>query len=79
MAARLSHFTGIGVTEVIVSSFSNLLSQHNSLVSLCRLLHSTSAEERDIVTYFLDFQEIKVLPKGLLAMRARSPISVTVW
>jgi len=63
MAARLSHLIGIRVIDVIVSSCNNRLSQDNSVVSLLRLLYSALAKEREIVTCFLDFQLINVLPK----------------
>jgi len=53
----------MGVMDVIVSSWSNPLSQDNSVVSLLRLLYSALAEERDIVTCFFDFREMRVLPK----------------
>jgi len=55
--------TGIGVIDVMVSSCNDLLSQDNLAVSLLRLLYSASTEERKTVTCFLDFQEIRVLPK----------------
>jgi len=48
--------------DVRVSSDKSLLSQASSAVRHQRLLYSTSAEDREIATYFFDFQEIKVLP-----------------
>ena len=44
-----------------ISSWNNLLSQDNSATSLLRLLYSASTEDREIVTYFLDFHEKRVL------------------
>ena len=57
--------TGMGVMEVMLSSCNNLLSQESLAVSYLRLRYSASAEERERVTYFLDFQEIKVLPRKI--------------
>jgi len=55
----------MGVIEVRPSSESNLLSQKSSAVRCLRLLYSASAEDKDIVTCFLDFREIKVLPRKM--------------
>jgi len=65
IASKLSHLTGIGVMEVRVSSDSDLLNQESSAVRCRRLLYSTSADERETVTCFLDFQEMRVLPRKM--------------
>jgi len=55
----------MGVIEVTVSSASSRLSQASSAVMHLRLRYSASAEDKDTVTCFLDFQDIKVLPKKM--------------
>ena len=49
MAAWLSHFNGIGITEGIVSSSNSLVSHTNSEQTFLMDLYSASAEERATV------------------------------
>lgn len=63
MASRLSHVTGIGVIEVNVSSCNNLLNQDNLATSLLIVMYSASVEDRDIMTFFLDFHVMRELPR----------------
>ena len=55
MAAKLSHFTGMGVIEMRVSSDSNLLSHASPAVRQRRLLYSASAEDNETITCLFDF------------------------
>jgi len=59
----ITHLTGIGVIEKIVSSF-NSLSQDNSATTQCMLLYSASTEDNETVPCFLDFQEIRLSPRN---------------
>ena len=61
IAAKLSHLTEMGVMEVMVNSARSRLSQASSTVIRLRFRYSTSTEDMDTVTCFLDFQEINVL------------------
>ena len=46
------------------SSWNSQLSHANSGTSLLKLLYSTSADDKDIVPWFLDFHDVRLLPKN---------------
>ena len=46
-----------------IKLINNLLSQASSATSLLRLLYSASTEDKETTPYFLDFHEIRLLPR----------------
>lgn len=64
MAARLSQKTAAGAGNRICKSLRRLEIQINSLDTAARARYSASADERDTVACFLDFQLTREAPRN---------------
>lgn len=65
MADWLSQYTSIGDELVMVKSLSNLFSQVNSPTTFLNDLYSASADDKEIVSCFFDFQLIGLFPSKI--------------
>lgn len=65
---KLSQYTSVGVGGGTVSSSSSTLSHTNSPTTFLKALYSSSTEDKDIVSYFFDFQVSGLLPSNKLEL-----------
>lgn len=84
MATVLSQKIKAGEVTETLNSVNNCVNQTISLVTAARLLYSASAEDREIVFCFLDFQDIREEPRkhtesrgGFACINTGRPINIS--